>query len=242
MSRRLIAGIAALVLAVLAALLVFTYVSNADRRAMSEMTPTEVFVVAEQIPAGTPAESLADFLTVEEIPAAAVVPGGVTDLNQVAGQVTTTALEPGEQLLMARFVSPEEYEGTEDFSVPEGFHQLSIALPTSHVIGGKLSPGDTVGFFVSGREELTHLRLHKVLVTDVRGAVTTVVQDDGTETTQPAADIVMVTLAVSAADAELVVNAAEFHSIWLSLEPPEAPNPPGAGTRVVDGEELLPWP
>lgn len=237
MSRRLLAGITALVLAVLSALLVFTYVSSADRRAMSEMAPTEVFVVAEQIPAGTPAEALAGFLTVEEIPAAAVVQGGVSDLSQVTGQVTTTVLEPGEQLLAARFISPENFEASGEVNVPEGFHEVTVTLASTRALGGKLAPGDTVGVFLSGFESRTHLALHKVLVTDVQGAVTTVEQEDGTETTVPAAEYVVVTLAVSAPDAELIVNAAEFYSIWLSSEPPEAPE---AGTRVVDGMGIAP--
>ena len=238
MSRRLIAIIVAALLAVVAASTVYVYVSTADRRAVSQMSPTHVLVVAEQVPAGTPGEALADYLKIEEIPAKAVVPERVTELAEVQGKVTTTILEPGEQLLAARFASPEEVAAAGEVEIPEGFHQLTVTLPSTRVLGGHLKAGDTVGFFVSGTAEgRTHLRLHKVLVTRVEGGVTTVTAEDGTETTQPAAEFLKVTLAASAPDAEVIVHAAEYYSIWLSLEPPEAPE---EGDRIVTGKDM--WP
>ncbi|MGC0272385.1 Flp pilus assembly protein CpaB [Pseudactinotalea sp. Z1739] len=234
MSRRPIAAVVALVLAAGAAAVVINYVSGADERAMAGMSPTSVFVVSEPVPEGTPSEDLTEYLTVAEVPTAAVVPGGVQDLDEVAGQVTTAALQAGEQLLAARFAPPEEE--AEAFQVPEGFHQVSVQLPANRVIGGHLVAGDTVGIFISDEDE-THLRLHKVLVTRVHGGATINESDDGEEQTQEASSSLMVTFAVSAPDAEILVNAAEFRGIWLSLEPADAPE---GDTRVVDREDLLP--
>lgn len=238
MPRRLIAALVAVLLAAVAAILVISYVARADERAMSQMSPVGVLVVTDPVPQGTPAEALADYLAVTEVPAATVVPGGVASLGDLEGQITTTTLQPGEQLLATRFAPPEEVvETVGDVEVPEGFHQVTVQLEPRRVLGGHLAAGDTVGFFVSSREpSQTHLVLHKALVTRVEGGVVVVENEDGTEGTQGPSDSLLVTLAVTAPDAEVVVFAAEHETIWLSIEPENASE---KGTRTVDREELF---
>ncbi|WP_218221657.1 Flp pilus assembly protein CpaB [Nesterenkonia sp. Act20] len=224
MSRRFIAAIAAVILAVLAAVLVINYVNAADERAMAGMSPESVLVATESIPEGTPVAELGEVVTTEEVPASAVVPESISSLDQVAGELTTTALYPGEQLVVGRFASPEELADPTEVDAPEGFHEITVQLPTTRVIGGHLTPGDTVGFFVSPEEpQETQLMLQKVLVTRVQGGVTQAMDEDGEETTTAAAETLMVTLAVEASDAKLVAHAAEFHGVWLSLEPEDGP-------------------
>lgn len=237
MSRRILAGVAAAVLAILAAVLVVSYANSADQRAMEGMAPTRVLIVEETIPEGTPAEDLADYVSAQDVPETTVASGALASVQEIQGEVTTSQLYPGEQLLVDRFASPAELEGADQVEVPEGFHEISIQLSTNRVIGGRLKPGDTVGFFVNeDGEGKTHLVLHKVLVTAVQGGIETVEEEDGDETSEPA-DSVMVTLAVKAPDAEIISNAAEFHGIWLSLEPEDAPED---GTREVTAEDMFP--
>jgi pilus assembly protein CpaB len=239
--RRIIVALLALLIAAIGGVMTFLYAASADSRAMARMSPQQVLVVAEPIPAGTPSESLVRSLTVAEIPAAAVVPGSVTDLEEVSGLLTTTDLLPGEQLLASRFESPESL--AQVVEVPEGMHELSLQLETRRVIGGELRAGDTVGVFVSGTVrqagteiDQTHLILHKVLVTAVAGASAVVTGESGEEVQQEAEESVMVTLALSPADAEQVVFGAEFGSIWLSLEGAAVPE---EGTRVVTPVEAF---
>ena len=59
MNRRLVSAIAAGVLAILGAVLLVSYVNNADSRAMANMDPIEVLVVSAPIAQGTPAEEVA---------------------------------------------------------------------------------------------------------------------------------------------------------------------------------------
>ncbi|SFR98432.1 pilus assembly protein CpaB [Agrococcus baldri] len=237
MIRRLIVALVALLIAAVGGVATYLYASNADSRAMARMDPVQVLVVAEPIAEGTPAESISRSLTVAEIPSAAVVPGGVVDLSDVAGLLTVTDLQVGEQLLASRFVAPEAVPG--EVEVPADMHLLTIELEPRRVIGGELHAGDTVGFFVSATDSetsATHLMLHKVLVTDVRGGVSTVTNEDGSTSEQAAAGSVMVTLALSPADAERVVFASEFATIWLSLEGEAVPE---AGTQIVTIEEIF---
>lgn len=243
MIRRVIVALIALLVAAIGGVLTFLYASGADARAMSGMSPAQVLVVAEPIAAGTPAESLARSLTVAEIPSSAVVPGGVTELSEVAGLLTSADLQPGEQLLAARFEAPEAID--EVVELPPGMHRLSLQLDTRRVVGGELRAGDTVGVFLSDTVaagdatdgvEQTHLILHKVLVIAVTGAVSVVTNEDGVEVQQAAADSIMVTFALSAADAEQLVFGAEFGQIWLSLEGADVSED---GTRLVTQEEAF---
>lgn len=239
MTRRIVAIVVAAVLAVLGGALTYLYAAGADRRAMAEMEPTSVLVVAQPVPAGTEAEALGELVEVRKVPAATVVPGAVTDLRTLEGRVAAADLVPGEQLVNARFVPPEERRtGVE---VPAGLHQLTIALEPRRVVGGRLQAGDTVGVFISLNADdkpaqATHLTLHKVLVTDVRGGPRQVTGEDGEETESPPAESVMVTLALPAVDAEKVVYAAEYERIWLSVEPEDAPQD---GTRIVTPEVIF---
>lgn len=241
MIRRLVIALVALLFATVGGVLTFLYASAADARAMARMEPTQVLVVAEPIEAGTSADAIARSVAVTELPAAAVVPGGVTDLADIAGLELIADLQPGEQLLSSRFVAPEAVP--DEVEVPANMHQLSIQLEPRRVIGGVLEPGDTVGLFLSGSVtgggatvDQTHLILHKVLVLDVQGAAGVTTDENGEEVEQEAAESLMVTLALSAPDAERVVFGAEFGSIWLSLEGAEVPQD---GTRIVTPVEAF---
>lgn len=233
MNRRLVSAVAAGLLAVLGAVLLITYVNSADERAMARLDPVEVMVVSAPIAQGTPAEEIVASVLTEELPRASVGPDPVTSLAELAGQVATTDLQPGEQLLAARFTTPQALVQFGGIPVPEGHHQVTLPLDASRVVGGTITAGDTVGVFltVDGR---THLILHKILVTRVQGGLSTSQSTEGTE--DPDAAPVpdgssMVTLAVNARDAETLIFGAENGSLWLTLEDPQTPQD---GTRLVE--------
>lgn len=235
MIGRIVVGALALLLAAIGGVLTYVYASGADARAVARLQPVQVLVVTTPIPAGTPAEAVSGSLTVEEIPAAAVVPGALTELAGLEGTVTTTELQPGEQLLPARFAAPEALPGGVELA--PGMHRLAIQLEPRRVIGGRLQAGDEVGIFVSrGEGAETHLILNKVMVVDVSGGVAVGPNEDGQEVETGPGETVMVTLALTPPDAELVVYAAEYERIWLSIEAADAPED---GTRVVTPEVIL---
>lgn len=142
---------------------------------------------------------------------------------------------------------------------------MTILLRPDQALGGKLKPGDTVGVFISLKPEkgsgLTHLVVHKVLVTAIEESVsapmtstnpTTTASAPGSSgsTTPSAAPTtaaaqgvpndptvsVLVTLATTAGSAERIVWAAEYGSIWLSNEPLTADQ---NGTGIIDETQVL---
>lgn len=237
MSRRLIAALAAIVIAGVGVVLILSYVGSADQRAMAGLDPTRVLVVTQPVPEGTAAEALSEFVALESVPASAVAPNAVSSLDQIAGTVAETELVPGEQVVAHRFVEPDALRTNGSVDVPPGLHQLTIRLDRTRVLGGQLIPGDTVGVFITLADSpQTHLVEHKVLVTRVEGGVVPAADDGaGTDAAVPA-ESVAVTLALEAAPAERVVWGAENARIWLSLEDSEAVD---TGIRVVTPENIF---
>jgi len=105
------------------------------------------------------------------------------------------------------------------------------------VMGGELKAGASVGVFLSVGDKpngVTHLALHKMLVTRLQGGVAAPEGGDSSGST-PADSSLMVTLATTANNAERIVFAAEYGSIWLSSEPADAAV---SGTRPITQKNL----
>lgn len=233
LKRRLIAALAALLVAAVGGVLLVTYVSSADDRAMAGMQTADVLVATTVIPVGTAGDSLAKLVVLKSLPVKALAEGTLTSLDTIAGLVSTVDLQPGEQLLGSRFADPATLDDPAEVKIPAGMQQLSISMERPRMLGNALTPGATVGVFVSLAKEgtqpaQTHLVLHKVLVTQVGEGQPTVPAEDGKAV--PAADSVVVTFALVAADAEKVVFGAEHGRLWLTLEPTDATT---SGTGVV---------
>ncbi|MCF6506955.1 hypothetical protein E9549_05985 [Blastococcus sp. MG754426] len=224
MRRRFLAAVAALALVVAGTAVLVGYVRGAESRALAGVQAVTVLVAEAPIPAGTPGSALAELVGTELLPAKAALPGRVTDLASLADRVATVDLAPGEQLLDSRFERPGDLQAPGTVPVPEGLQEVSIVLEPQRAVGGRLAAGDTVGVLVSMREPATstHSVLHEVLVTQVQGApAPPAAPADGTTTVAapvPSGSL-MVTFAVTAAQAEAIVFGAEHGTVWLSLEP-----------------------
>lgn len=225
MRRRLIAAVSAVLLAVIGAVMLVTYVSGADRRAAAGMEPTAVLVVVAPIPAGTPADGLSGRITKKTLPKAALAEGALTSTAAIAGKVANTDLKPGEQLLASRFADPAEIAADGPAQAPRGMQLVSVVLDPQRALGGRLLPGSDVAVFVSFTSpNKTTLALRHVLVTGIQGGASSETKDgkasDPADASAPLPGTsVMVTLAVTPAQAQKVVFGADHGTLWLSLEP-----------------------
>lgn len=237
LKRRLLAAVAALLLAGVGAVLLTSYVTGADDRAMAGMQTAQVLVVTSVIAKETSADALGKRVAVQTLPARAVAPGSVASLSEISGRVSTVELQPGEQVLLSRFVDPATLKKSGEFTIPAGLQQVSVAMERPRMVGSLLTPGTTAGLFLSlpkdgAQPAQTHLLLNKVLVTKV-GLDVAPTADDA-DPPDPAASVV-VTFAVNAADAEKIVFGAEHGRLYLSLEPSDATT---SGTRVTTPENV----
>ncbi|MBG6226205.1 pilus assembly protein CpaB [Arthrobacter sp. CAN_A2] len=242
MKSRLLAGVAAVVLGLLGAMMLFGYAQGAEARAVQGLDPVEVLAVATEVPAGTPTEDLMRFLTTKTFPASAVNPSALRDLDSSGGKVTSADLLPGEQLLAERLVDPQDAELTGRPDVPEGLQEVSFALDPGRALGGNVKPGDAVGVFIStsvdpapaGLEpRMTQLVLHRILITSVQRAPVEPVDPAATPEEQARAEAealpsgsLMLTVAVTEDQATRIIFGNEFGTIWLSKEPATATESP----------------
>jgi pilus assembly protein CpaB len=238
--RRLLAALAAILLLAVGTFVLVSYVRGADSRALAGMRTVEVLVADQLIPEGTPGSELADLVRTELVPAKSALTDRVTDLATLADQVVTVDLLPGEQLITGRFAEPDDLQASGTVAVPEGLQEISVLLEPQRAIGGRLAAGDQVAVFVSLVFEdgtaNTHAVLHEVLVTQVQGAPTPVdpAAEGEPETASSGAPLpsgsLLVTLALTAQQAEPVIFGIEHGTLWLSLEPEGADT---SGTDVI---------
>lgn len=256
MKSRLMAGAAAVVLALVGAMLVISYAQGADQRAVKDLEPVDVLVVKAAIPAGTPVESMAASVVTEQVPASAVTGSSLKSLDSLNGKVAAVDLVPGEQLVSERLVAPEDVKVGGSVQIPAGLQEVSFQLEPDRVVGGRLAPGDHVGIFVNMEKggldgkldaETTKLTVRKALVTAVQRApepaataqpAPTASADpqaaDPQDTTLPTGSL-MLTVAVSDVDAAKIVFASEYAKMWLSKEPTNAKD---SGPRVIQRSEV----
>ncbi|MHA7208941.1 Flp pilus assembly protein CpaB [Arthrobacter sp. MDT1-65] len=246
MKNRIVSAVVAALLALVGTVLLVGYVNGAEQRAFAGTQTQDVLVVSTAVAAGTAAEDALLSTTTEAMPTKTIAEGAVTDPAQISGLVTTVDLVPGEQLLLSRFVDPANAAGPAAIEVPEGMQEVSILLEPQRMVGGRLSPGDTVGVFISlatGTVQspipVTHLTMHKVLITSIQGLPTAIegepVEGGTDDASGVPANSLIVTVARTAPDVEKLVFAQEFGTIWLSKEPAEASE---EGTRELTQEGI----
>lgn len=243
MRIRIIGAVLALILAVVGTIAVILYVRDADIRAANGAALTQVYIVDEPVPAGTPGEEIGDYIRVERLATNAIQPDPVTALADLDGLVTTVPLLPGDQLVEGRFADPADLAALGNVLVPDGMQEVTIALPVEQVVGGAVRGGSKVGVVVTligvDAGATTQFALNDVLVTRVQAGDN--YNPGGPEQDSAPVATIMVTLALATADVERVVFAAELQQntaagIWLTLQP-EGSDP--SGSRPVTGEAFF---
>lgn len=256
MSRRIVGSIVAVLLAATGTFVLISYVRAADDRAIAGERVVPVYVVRTAVSTGTPAEQLGELVELERVPAKVKAADAVGDLADLEGKVAAVDLVPGEQLVAARFQTPEALAQTSEVEVPEGLQEVTVRLQPERALGGDLAPGDTVGIVSSfapfdldgaasdggGQEQkktpnTSKMVFHKVLVTRVQAAPAAEpvqpapAEDNNAETpniSAPPTGEVFVTLAVRTNAVEKIVFTAEYGSLWLTDEPDTADERPSA--------------
>jgi Flp pilus assembly protein CpaB len=249
MKTRIIGALAALVLAVVGAFFLVTYVRGADARAAEGAELVDVYVVRDTIPEGTPGESINDLVRLDTVPARNLAQGTVTDLTDLTGLVANEELMPGEQLLEARFVDPATLIAEGDVAVPEGMQEVTISLSVDRMVGGVVRPGSRVGVVYSTATKteqanealaLSEFIFHQMLVTRVTPGTTVVT--DAEQATEGAApvDSFLITLAATTPEVEKLVYGAEQQldgngGLWLTLQNEKTDT---SGSALRSGENI----
>lgn len=205
MKKQVIAIVIAAVLALLAVVALVVYANNADDRALEGTETVEVLQATEDIDVKTPVSELAERVTLVKVPKSAQIPGALTSLDDLDGQVTTVALVAGDQLSDAKFDSPDSVKGPA--ALPDGMQEITLQIDGARFVGGAVKVGDRVGVFTT-YGGATANPINQLLVLKVDTGVA------GSETATGA----LVTFAVTTLQAQQLVNVSEAGTLWLTRQ------------------------
>lgn len=232
MNKRVIAALAAILLAVGGVFVLVNYASAADDRAYNGATLENVLQVSAPIASNTKSKDLAGRVKTVKLPRSAIAKGAVTNLDEVAGLATTIDLEPGEQLLASRFSKSGSRPANKPKStVPAGMQEVTIPLESARAAAGAFKVGDAVGIaasYTKNGESYTRIVLNRVRITRISGGAA---EAEAANATQ------MITVAVSGRNATRIINAAEFGKVWLTRQNAETDTKSGG---TISGGVLKP--
>ncbi len=224
MNGRVIAAIAAALLAILGLGAAAVYVSGADARAFDGAALTKVFVVQQGIPADADAGAVSGSVAVVELPQKSVAVDAVTDLAQIEGKLTTVPLVPGEQLIESRFDEAGSAGKASGGAVPKGLQEISVALDPATAGGSAVQVGTKVGIIATlaadGKDPRSKMFLQNIPVTGVSA---------GTETGGG-----IVTLAVTGEQATQIAAAAQAGAIRLTAQNAQTDRKSGGAVSAGD--------
>ena len=134
----------AIVLAVVAALLTTFYVTNYKRSVQHGEQNVPVYVATHDIALGTSGADVAQGggLRVEQVPRRSVVPGAISQPDQIADKVAVQPVYAGEQVSTQRFRSVQE-QGIQA-QLKGNLRALQVPGSATQLLNGTLKDGDRV--------------------------------------------------------------------------------------------------
>ena len=134
----------AVALAIVAALLTTFYVTNYKRTVQQGEKKVPVYVASHDIALGTSGSTVAqgDALRVEHVPRRSVVPGAISQPNQIDNLVAVEPIYAGEQISTRRFRTAQE-QGIRA-QLKGNLRAVQAPGSQSQLLGGTLQEGDRV--------------------------------------------------------------------------------------------------
>ena len=263
MARRTGLLLLALVVAMMGTGAVFLYVSKADSRALADQKPVSILVAKKTIPAGTSAQQASEggMLRLAQQARAAVPEDALSDITDVKDLVVVSDVFPGEVLLRPKFVANGSVGA---LPIPTDKMAVSVELNDPQRVAGFVQPGSEVAIFdtfevdsadvtatVTGARSVnvrgakvdraTRLLLPRASVIAVgpvslRPSSGEDKDDDSTVTDDKPVTTAVLTVAVSATDAEKLVHAAQTGEVYFALLTSRSKTGP---TQGVDNSTLF---
>jgi pilus assembly protein CpaB len=213
------AGVA---VAILGAALVFLYAHGLQGSA-GAATGAKVgaYVATTTIPSGTKAESLASFVKGTTVPASARPADALTSMAQIANLEALRNISAGEVVAASQFGTPgtpgTSNAPTNGLAIPAGKNAITVTAPVPQAVAGYVTAGDLVNIYMTTKagDQAARLLLSHVTVLAVVPANTPKVA----VAAPPTVDIFF-TLALSPQDAEKVIFAQTYETLWYGLVHP----------------------
>jgi Flp pilus assembly protein CpaB len=218
-NRRTLIAAAAVILAAVAGIGVYFYVSSADQRAQRNVAVVEAFVAAQQIPKGMSGTSAVanGLISTARVLRGSIPPDAVTDTSTLKGKVAAATLNAKQFITSSSFVAPAQGGGGSLAAAisSQNLVAVTVNVDAAHGVANAIAPGDHVDVAVVSPTGAQYL-LQDVPVLAVgpqvpgSPAAGTTPQTSGTGSG-------LVTFQVSPADALRVVAANQAGGLYLTL-------------------------
>lgn len=241
-SRRTAILIAAIVIAAIAAVSSFYYLSSVQDRANKGAKLAQVYVVSKPIPKGLPGKRAVDegYISASKIQADFRPDTALTDLAPIRNKVALTDLAPKSVVVAGQFVEPRVAQTTFSQNVHSGYVAVTVSVDAVHGVGSNLLPGDLVDVLVQsgggsgGAAAAGQPTSERLLYQNVRVLAIgqSAAPQPGQAAPTPAAVAQgsgLITFEVPAVAAQKIILASQGSGIYLALVPPDnvpAPVPP----------------
>lgn len=204
--------------ALLGAALVFAYGRNVDARIAEGRETVGVLVAEAPLGRGTLAEAVGASVSLQQVPAAFVPEGALSDLGDVAGLELLGPVPVGGYLTQLQFGSSQ---GADVVRPAAGRVALAVGVGVTPGVARYVTDGSVIDLFVtytSGSQaaQQTKLFLSGATVLSVQAAPPAGAEEGEAAPGADAGQVVAV-LELTPAEAERVVNATTLGSLYLAL-------------------------
>ena len=246
MGRRVLAVLAAVVVALVGVVAVLLYAKGADSRAVAGQKPVDVYVAQQVVPAGTTAgDAVANGLIARTQVAAKAVPNGALTAvdDKTSKLLALNDIAPGELVLSSRFGTTPL--GQKALQVPDGQVAVAVQLSDPARVGTFVTPGSHIVIYDtysstggSGNAKQTQVLLDDVLVIAMGSSSLTPVQGQSqqSQAQQSGTPTALVTVALAPDTAVKLVHGIQTGELYLGLRGTDAKV---QGTKAVTDTTLF---
>jgi Flp pilus assembly protein CpaB len=245
--KRTVVVVAAVAVGVVAAVLSYYFLNNAQNRAYNNAKLVPAYVVNKAIPAGlTGAEAVdGNYFQQKNIPAE-IRPGtAITNLAGINGELAVAPFSVGQVLVQGMFVSPAQATGAFSQRIPAGQVAVTVSVDAIHGVANLPVPGDHVDLLVdNGGNETFLLQNVPILAigqSTANSSPSAVQTANGTTATTTPNTSGLFTFAATPSNAQRIAFAEQNQlAIYLLLVPsgnPVVSVPPSNGANILAGPQ-----
>jgi pilus assembly protein CpaB len=150
-NRRTVIVIAAVLIALVAGVATYSYLSTVQERANDDAKLVKVYKVSKDIPKGFPGDQAIseDYVKSDEIPEKFRPVTAVANLDLLKGKVALTNLAANQVLVDGQFVDPRVEQITFSQRIPAGQVAITLSFDQVKGVANLLVPGDKVNMIVT---------------------------------------------------------------------------------------------
>jgi pilus assembly protein CpaB len=235
-NRRTVILIVAVIVALVAAAAIYSYLNSVQNRAYHDAKLVKVFRVDKDVSKGLPGEQAIDqgYVKSSDIPQKYRPTTALTDINAIRGKVALNNLSAGQVVVDGMFVEPRVAQVSFAQRIPAGQVAISVQFDAVHGVANLIVPGDQVNILATAPDGERFL-FQNVNVIAI-GATPAPQPGETTATTAPAGSgNGLLTFSVPPLAAAKISIAKEM---YLTLVPPgnqPVPVPPVTGNNLFSG-------